>query len=561
MLSVACKLLLVALALSAVGVRAQTTAIVLSGLWNAVISIPVCNATEQGTIHFTHANGAYSFSLEMSNRIDDNCKNAGPTSCAAAGVYLSAQDLLSTSQMQALLSLVADCDAGAGPRGSIESVSFASPDSASGTAISGGGRDYSFQMTRAASTSTSYALAVTKSGTGSGTVSSSPAGIDCGATCSGTFSSGTKVALTATPASGSTFAGWSGACTGTGTCTVSMDAAKSVTATFKIAPFTALTTKITTGTRATITTRITFNTPDVGKVGAVFVTAWVHANALGTLGISAALNSRPSVTSARDNPKLAGAANPLQVMQEALAATDPNAFVLVQLTSSGWQLVSNGQLVPYTSGVLGDQLAAQTILNDTDTTNLQGAQFCLGYGTSAADMIAAGNVQVVAVIPDPNLTTAATGSCLLTSMPVYRFFNNNAGGHFYTIDAAEKNTVIQNYNWFRYEGTGFGASIVALSGMLPVYRFFNNNAGGHFYTIDEAEKDAVIQNYNWFRYEGIGFYASPVAQPGTLPLYRFFNNTAGGHFYTIDEAEKDTVIQNYNWFRYEGIGFYAYPAP
>ena len=83
----------------------------------------------------------------------------------------------------------------------------------------------------------------------------------------------------------------------------------------------------------------------------------------------------------------------------------------------------------------------------------------------------------------------------------------------------------------------------------------------HFYTINETEKNTVIQNYDWFRYEGTGFYAAPVAQPGTLPVYRFFNNNAGGHFYTINEAEKNTVIQNYPWFRYEGIGFYAYPSP
>ena len=56
---------------------------------------------------------------------------------------------------------------------------------------------------------------------------------------------------------------------------------------------------------------------------------------------------------------------------------------------------------------------------------------------------------------------------------------------------------------------GGGVTPVAPSGTLPVYRFFNNNAGGHFYTINEAEKDTVIQNYNWFRYEGIGFYAYP----------------------------------------------------
>mgnify|MGYP001587824415 FL=1 len=44
---------------------------------------------------------------------------------------------------------------------------------------------------------------------------------------------------------------------------------------------------------------------------------------------------------------------------------------------------------------------------------------------------------------------------------------------------------------------------------LPVYRFFNNNAGGHFFTISEAEKNTVIQNYPWFRYEQTGFYAYP----------------------------------------------------
>ncbi|HYD42317.1 MAG TPA: glycoside hydrolase family 6 protein [Anaeromyxobacter sp.] len=81
-------------------------------------------------------------------------------------------------------------------------------------------------------TPTGNTLTVTKAGTGSGTVTSNPAGISCGATCSASFSSTTTVTLTAAAASGSTFGGWSG-CTGTGTtCTVSMSAARSVTATF-----------------------------------------------------------------------------------------------------------------------------------------------------------------------------------------------------------------------------------------------------------------------------------------------------------------------------------------
>jgi hypothetical protein len=80
-----------------------------------------------------------------------------------------------------------------------------------------------------------FNLTVTKNGTGSGTVVSVPAGIDCGSTCEAVFGSGTSVVLTATAASASTFAGWSGGgCTGTGTCTVSAEA--TVTATFNTIP-------------------------------------------------------------------------------------------------------------------------------------------------------------------------------------------------------------------------------------------------------------------------------------------------------------------------------------
>ncbi len=75
-------------------------------------------------------------------------------------------------------------------------------------------------------------LDVTVAGTGTGTVTSSPAGIDCGNACGFSFALGTMVTLTATPGAGGTFDGWAGDCTGTAACTVTMDAAHSVAATF-----------------------------------------------------------------------------------------------------------------------------------------------------------------------------------------------------------------------------------------------------------------------------------------------------------------------------------------
>jgi hypothetical protein len=75
-----------------------------------------------------------------------------------------------------------------------------------------------------------FTLSATVSG--SGAVTSSPTGVTCPSTCNASFIAGTAVTLTATPASGWGFAGWSGACSGFGNCVVTMNAAQSVTATF-----------------------------------------------------------------------------------------------------------------------------------------------------------------------------------------------------------------------------------------------------------------------------------------------------------------------------------------
>ncbi len=77
-----------------------------------------------------------------------------------------------------------------------------------------------------------YTLDVSLTGSGTGDVDSLPEGIDCPGTCSADFDDGTVVEITATPEVGHSFAGWSGACSGFGTCIVTMNQARSVTAAF-----------------------------------------------------------------------------------------------------------------------------------------------------------------------------------------------------------------------------------------------------------------------------------------------------------------------------------------
>ena len=76
-------------------------------------------------------------------------------------------------------------------------------------------------------------LTVTLAGSGGGTVTSNPPGISCGTTCAQSLANGTMASLSAAPDAQSSFLGWSGPCSGTGSCDVVISGINSVTATFK----------------------------------------------------------------------------------------------------------------------------------------------------------------------------------------------------------------------------------------------------------------------------------------------------------------------------------------
>lgn len=131
----------------------------------------------------------------------------------------------------------------------------------------------------------------TDAGKGTGIVTASLGAIDCGSTCSGSYAQGTSVSLTATAAAVSIFSNWSGACTGTdsNTCTIVLNFAQSVTATFALAPdfsMAAASSSLTLQTGAQGTDALTV-TAQNGFSGQVNLTWTVNGTApLATCGVS-----------------------------------------------------------------------------------------------------------------------------------------------------------------------------------------------------------------------------------------------------------------------------------
>ncbi|HRH78758.1 MAG TPA: hypothetical protein PK129_15535, partial [Cellvibrionaceae bacterium] len=105
-------------------------------------------------------------------------------------------------------------------------------------------------------------LRVMKQGIGSGTVTSTTAGINCGADCDEPYAAGLTITLNATPAAGSMFAGWEGDCAGLGSCVVNTSLARSVRAQFvPVTPIPSLASFTPEGIEAFLTANPSITTP------------------------------------------------------------------------------------------------------------------------------------------------------------------------------------------------------------------------------------------------------------------------------------------------------------
>lgn len=104
--------------------------------------------------------------------------------------------------------------------------------------------------------------------------------------------------------------------------------------------------------------------------------------------------------------------------------------------------------------------------------------------------------------------------------PVYHFISTTTKRHFCTIKEQEKYDLLdhQSKAW-KYQGIAFFAYPEGRQppDARPVYRFWSQSLGHHFYTMDEATKDLLIKEHaQQWRYDGIAWYAPP-AKPANPP--------------------------------------------
>jgi predicted outer membrane repeat protein len=118
--------------------------------------------------------------------------------------------------------------------------------------------------------------------------------------------------------------------------------------------------------------------------------------------------------------------------------------------------------------------------------------------------------------------------------PVYRFWSPVLESHFWTISEAEKDWVLKAYpdDWV-FEGVAFYAYAAGEQRLSarPVYRFWSDQLGHHFYTISEAEKNLLLENYpTVWAYEGIGWYAFHEAFQPERGVYDFTAGQDGARY-------------------------------
>lgn len=186
-----------------------------------------------------------------------------------------------------------------------------------------------------------------------------------------------------------------------------------------------------------------------------------------------------------------------------------------------------------------------------------GPQDGLSYNAMTAEITQPGARHTVGTVDVAVMRDLGLAAVDLDTAPVFRFFNDVTGVHFYTAGADERDAVIAAANEFRYEGVAFGIPKAGQAPTATVWRFYNTETGTHFYTVSQTERDAVKSTLPQYEFEGPAYEAYTAPVPGSAPLWRFYNTDTGAHFYSASLIEANDVIARLPQYQFEGVAYYV----
>jgi len=338
--------------------------------------------------------------------------------------------------------------------------------------------------------------------TGGGTITSNPAGINCGSACAASFTVGSAVTLSAAPFAGMAFQGWSGACTGTAACTLTMNAAKAVTATFAAA-----------ATDVSIAQAILPAQPVVGGDALVTLTA---ANA-----------------------------GPLRATAVTVTYTVP----------TGWQLI---WMTPACGAAASHVICTVMALSPGASQEFDVVMRPASSGNASSVVTVAATESDPALADNTStLTLSAADAPVAKAVERYRLYSPVTLEHHFTTDANEY-AVLGQYGWVQ-EGTAGKVldNPGSFNGVeaVPYYRLYNSITRWHHWTTD-ANEYYTLRGYPGWNAEGIDGYILPNAAAGSTQLFRLvYPNGTGLHHWTIDPDEYAALIATYGWVGEGGAGF------
>jgi hypothetical protein len=219
---------------------------------------------------------------------------------------------------------------------------------------------------------------------------------------------------------------------------------------------------------------------------------------------------------------------PAAIVRGALVAKDGEGCVLAQLTPTGLQATSASGLGSYSSNVQGAQQQSVAVLNNVIASQVAGATFCVGTGTTGTDSVASANNQCVVTVPGNQvcLPDATASSGVAANTPgVYSglWWNSSESGWGINFTQRGNNVFVA---WYTYDASGnpkwYVASNCALNGASCSGSLYEVN-GPHFFGV--AFNPAL----------------SVVTQPGAIQL-TFQDTGRASMTYTLNGQARTVAI-------------------